>query len=97
MVDRHVVAVEIARLGRPDDPHPAMLHLEDGRRVAAERVISDLRYGVEAYYAIGEGGRTDLRIVGPCPRCGLDYLRADAGGTRRDELMRLPVRGERTG
>jgi hypothetical protein len=84
-----VVRVETASLGRPDDPHPVLLHLEDGRRVAIDRAIGNIRYGIETYHVQADGRRIALRIVGPCPRCGFDFVRADAEGTTRDELTRL--------
>jgi len=91
MPELRVVAIEIATPGRRDDPHPAALQLADGRQVSAARVITNLRYGVEAYYvAEGDGTRIGVRAVGPCPRCGLTYLRADEGATTSDRLMHLP-------
>lgn len=86
-----VVAIEIAVPGRRDDPHPAALQLADGRQISAERAITNLRYGVEAYFVEdADGQRIGVRAVGPCPRCGLTYLRADEGATTADRLLRLP-------
>jgi hypothetical protein len=85
-----VVAIEIASPGRRDDPHPAAVQLDDGRQVSSERVITDLRYGVDSYVVENDGQAIPLRIVAPCPRCGRAYLRADAGPTGVDRLMRLP-------
>jgi hypothetical protein len=90
MDPRRVVAIEIGAPGRRDDPHPAALQLADGRQVSADRVITDLRYGLSAYYVADGDRRVALRIVGPCPRCGRDYLRADGEATGSDRLMRLP-------
>jgi hypothetical protein len=89
VADHRVVRVETASLGRPDDPHPVLLVLEDGRRVAIDRAIGNIRYGIEAYHVEADGRRVALRVVGPCPRCGFDYVRADAEGTTRDQLTRL--------
>ena len=91
MADVRVVAIEVTAPGRRDDPHPAALQLADGRQISAARVITNLRYGVEAYHVEEpDGTRIAVRAVGPCPRCGLTYLRADGGGTGADRLMRLP-------
>ena len=91
MPEVRVVAIEVATPGRRDDPHPAALQLADGRQVSAARVLTNLRYGVEAYYVEEAGGRRiSVRAVGPCPRCGLTYLRADEGATTGDRLMHLP-------
>jgi hypothetical protein len=90
MPEVRVVAIELATPGRRDDPHPAALQLVDGRQVAAARVITNLRYGVEGYYVEEAGRRIGVRAVGPCPRCGLTYLRADEDATTSDRLMRLP-------
>jgi hypothetical protein len=87
---RRVVAIEISAPGRRDDPHPAALQLADGRQVSATRVITDLRHGLSSYYVADGDVRVAVRIVGPCPRCGLDYLRADGAATGNDRLMRLP-------
>lgn len=57
--------------------------------MAIDRAIGNIRYGIEAYHVQADGRRVALRIVGPCPRCGFDYVRADAQGTTRDELLRL--------
>jgi hypothetical protein len=92
MAEYRVIGVEIE--GGSDlggDPHVAFLCLEDDRRVPAARVISNLRYGVERYYAEIAGTRAHLRIVGPCSRCGEAYLRADEGATLPDMLLSLPA------
>ena len=88
---RRVVAIEVATPGRPDDPHPAALQLDNGRQVSAARAISNIRYGIEAYVVDRDGHPSPVRIVGPCPRCGSEYLRADADATLPDQLMRLPA------
>jgi len=85
-----VVAIEIGSPGRRDDPHPAAVQLDDGRQVSSDRVISDLRYGTSRYVVDEDGQDVPLRVVTPCPRCGLAYLRADAGPSGADRLMRLP-------
>lgn len=85
-----VVAIEIGSPGRRDDPHPATVQLDDGRQVSSDRVISDLRYGTESYFVDEDGQAIPVRIVDPCPRCGLAYLRADAAASGVDRLMRLP-------
>lgn len=91
MAEHRVVAIELWTPGRTDDPHPAALQLADGRQVSAPRAITNLRYGVEGYYVEdADGKRVVVRTVGPCPRCGLSYLRADDGATTSDRLMRLP-------
>ena len=91
MRDVRVIAIEVATPGRRDDPHPFALQLADGRQISAARVITNLRYGIEAYHVEeADGDRIGVRSVGPCPRCGLAYLRADRGGTTHDRLMRLP-------
>ncbi|HET9680568.1 MAG TPA: hypothetical protein VFP19_00915 [Candidatus Limnocylindrales bacterium] len=91
MPEVRVVAIEVATPGRRDDPHPAALQLADGRQVSAARVITNLRYGVETYVVQDrDGARIQVRAVGPCPRCGLTYLRADEAATTSDRLMRLP-------
>jgi hypothetical protein len=90
MREARVLAIEIGAPGRPDDPHPAALQLADGRQLSAERAITNLRYGIEAYAVEVAGGHHAVRIVHACPRCGLDYLRADDGATGPDQLMRLP-------
>lgn len=91
MEPRRVVAIEVGTPGRRDDPHPAALQLSDGRQVSAPRAMMDIRYGVAAYVVV-EGARTfSVRVVGACPRCGLDYLRADDDATTSDRLMRLPT------
>jgi hypothetical protein len=91
MLESRVVAIEVATPGRRDDPHPAALQLADGRQVSAARVITNLRYGVEAYYVEAvDGPRVAVRAVGPCPRCGLTYLRADDDAKTSDRLMGLP-------
>jgi hypothetical protein len=77
-------------LGDPRDPHVAVLCLEDGRRIPGFRAISNIKYGVEAYYTEVDGRSARVRVVGPCSRCGLDYLRAEAETTLKDTLMRLP-------
>lgn len=91
MPEARVVAVEVAAPGRRDDPHPAALQLSDGRQVSAARAITNLRYGVESYVVEdGNGRNIPVRVVGPCPRCGLTFLRADDAATTSDRLMRLP-------
>ncbi len=65
--------------------------------MAIDRAIGNIRYGIEAYHVQADGRRVALRIVGPCPRCGFDYVRADAEGTTRDELTRLVEPDRRTG
>jgi hypothetical protein len=90
MREVRVVAIEIGSPGRGDDPHPAALQLADGRQLSSQRVINNLRHGIEAYVVEEGGRRSPVRIVRACPRCGLDYLRADDDATGPDRLMRLP-------
>jgi hypothetical protein len=85
-----VVAIEIGSPGRRDDPHPAAMQLDDGRQVSSDRVISDLRYGTDSYVVVEDDQAVPLRVVTPCPRCGRAYLRADAGASGADRLMKLP-------
>ncbi|HEY2916989.1 MAG TPA: hypothetical protein VGI98_07235 [Candidatus Limnocylindrales bacterium] len=85
-----IVAIEIGSPGRRDDPHPAAVQLDDGRQVSSDRVISDLRYGTDSYVVDDGGAAIPVRVVRPCPRCGRAYLRADAGASGADRLMRLP-------
>jgi hypothetical protein len=89
MTEYRVIGVEVQD-SRPKDPHPAVLCLEDGRRVPKVRAMSNIRYGVEAYFAEDAGARVHLRVVDPCSRCGEPYLRADRDATIRDRLMNLP-------
>ena len=91
MREVRVVAIEIGAPGRPDDPHPAALQLEDGRQLSSPRVITNLRYGIEAYVVEAGGRRSPVRVVRACPRCGLDFLRADDDATGPDLLRRLPT------
>jgi hypothetical protein len=92
MAEYRVVGVEIeGGSERGGDPHVAVLCLEDGRRVPKLRAISNLRYGVETYYAESAGVRAHLRLVGSCSRCGEAYLRADEGATLADSLLSLPA------
>jgi len=91
MGDHRVVAVEIEPgTSRPPDPHVSVICLEDGRRIPKARAMSNLRYGVEAYYTEVEGVRAHLRVVDPCSRCGEPFLRADENATLPDGLMSLP-------
>ncbi|MBI3750306.1 MAG: hypothetical protein HY263_01455 [Chloroflexi bacterium] len=91
MEPHRVVAIEVSAPGRRNDPHPAALQLGDGRQVSAMRAIMDIRYGVASYVVV-DGDRTiSVRVVGPCPHCGLEYLRADDDATTSDRLMRLPA------
>ena len=91
MAEHRVVGVEIERAAGPlADPHPDLLCLEDGRRIPLPRAISNIRYGVEAYYTEVAGVQARLRVVDPCSRCGEAYLRADADATLPDHLMTLP-------
>jgi hypothetical protein len=95
MTAYRVLAIEIETSGGPNHPHVSALHLADGRRVPALRAMTNVKYGVEGYYA----GQDDdegvpLRTVGPCSACGQHYLRADDPTTGRDRLLRLPVRAE---
>lgn len=76
--------------GDPRDPHVVVLCLEDGRRVPNLRAISNIKYGVEAYHTTVDGRVARVRVVGPCSRCGLDYLRAEDEITLRDTLLGLP-------
>src|SRR5206468_2959750 len=74
MTEYRVVGVSIDP--GPDvagDPHVVTLCLDDGRRVTRARAISNLRYGVEAYYAETGGTPARLRVVDPCSRCGRAY------------------------
>lgn len=97
MADHRVVAIEVATPGPRDDPHPASLQLADGRQVSAPRAITNLRNGVEAYYVEDPAGRQiAVRMAGPCPRCGLSYLRADDPASPQDQLLRLPASPFRT-
>lgn len=89
MAEYRVIGVEIED-GRSNDPHVAVLCLEDGRRVPKLRAMSNIRYGVEAYFAEDVGARVRLRVVDPCSRCGEPYLRADGDATMRDRLMNVP-------
>jgi hypothetical protein len=89
--DLRVVAIEVAAPGRPDDPHPAALQLANGRQIASTRAIINLRYGIETYHVAVEGRAYRVRTVGPCPRCGLENLRADDEARAADQLMRLPA------
>jgi hypothetical protein len=89
MAEYRVIGVEV-RDSRRSDPHVAVLCLEDGRRVPKLRAMSNIRYGVEAYFAEDAGARLRLRVVDPCSRCGEAYLRADGDATMRDRLMNLP-------
>jgi hypothetical protein len=77
VVESRVVRIETASLGRPDDPHPVLLVLEDGRGVAIDRAIGNIRYDIEAYYLLEDDRHVQLRVVGPCPRCGFDYIEAE--------------------
>jgi hypothetical protein len=90
MAEYRVTAVEVEH-GRPNDPHVAVLCLEDGRRIPKLRAMSNIRYGVEAYFAGEAEARARLRVVEPCSRCGEAYLRADGDATTRDRLMNLPA------
>ena len=91
MAEYRVIGVEIDEGSqRPADPHVVTLCLEDGRRVPKLRAISNIRYGVEAYFTERAGVRARLRVVEPCSRCGEAYLRADEAPTQRDSLMTLP-------
>jgi hypothetical protein len=91
MAEYRVIAVEVEEgSSRPADPHVVTLCLEDGRRIPRLRAISNLRYGVEAYFTERVGQRARLRVVEPCSRCGEAYLRADEGATLPDSLMSLP-------
>ena len=89
MAEHRVIGVEVAG-GQAADPHPYLLCLEDGRRVPRLRAISNIRYGIEAYYTELDGRRARLRVVDPCSRCGEAYLRADEGATQPDDLRSLP-------
>jgi len=92
MAEYRVIGVEIEGASDPGgDPHVTVLCLADGRRVPKLRAISNLRYGVETYYAESAGVRARLRVVGPCSRCGEAYLRADEGATLPDSLLSLPA------
>jgi hypothetical protein len=89
--DHRVVAVEIETgTARPPDPHVAAICLEDGRRIPKARAMTNLRYGVEAYYTEVGGVRAHVRVVDPCSRCGEPFLRADERATLPDALMSLP-------
>lgn len=91
MGDHRVVAVEIETdTARPPDPHVAAICLEDGRRIPKARAMTNLRYGVEAYYTEVGGVRAHVRVVDPCSRCGEPFLRADENATLPDSLMSLP-------
>jgi hypothetical protein len=76
--------------GSHRDPHVVTLCLEDGRRIPNLRAISNLKYGVEGYYTEAADRRARLRVVGPCSRCGLDYLRAEDEVSLKDTLLGLP-------
>ncbi len=91
MLEHRVIGVE-PELGSGDarDPHVAVLCLDDGRRMPNLRAISNIKYGIEAYYTEAVGRRARVRVVGPCDRCGLDYLRADDVQAHRDTLLTLP-------
>jgi hypothetical protein len=91
MGDYRVVAVKIEPgTSHPPDPHVAVICLEDGRRIPKARAMTNLRYGVEAYYTEIDGIRAHLRVVDPCSRCGEPFLRADENATLPDGLMSLP-------
>jgi hypothetical protein len=91
MAERRVIGVEIDDSSRrPADPHVVTICLEDGRRIPRLRAISNIRYGVEAYFTDRAGFRVPVRVVDPCSRCGEAYLRADAGATQSDSLISLP-------
>ena len=91
MATYQVVGVEIESGQSPrSDPHVVVLCLADGRRVPRLRAISNIHYGVEAYYTEADGMRARIRVVDPCSRCGEAYLRADEDATQPDVLMSLP-------
>ena len=90
-IEHRVVGIEVDEgTGSVPDPHAALLCLEDGRRIPKIRAITNLRYGVEAYFTERDGVRSRLRVVDPCSRCGEAYLRADEGATQADTLLSLP-------
>ena len=91
MLQTRVIGVELeGGSGDPRDSHAAVLCLEDGRRIPGLRAISNIKYGVEAYFTEIEGRIAKVRAVGPCSQCGLDYLRAEDEVTLKDTLMGLP-------
>ena len=91
MIEHRVVSVVIEQgTAYPPDPHVSVICLEDGRRIPKARAMTNLRYGVEAYFAEVDGIRARLRVVDPCSRCGEPYLRADEGATQPDRLKSLP-------
>lgn len=89
-IEHRVIGIELDAGTGPADPHAAVLCLEDGRRIPKVRAITNLRYGVEAYFTERGGVRSRLRVVDPCSRCGEAYLRADEGATQADTLLSLP-------
>jgi hypothetical protein len=91
MAEHRVIGVEIDESSqRPPDPHVTTICLQDGRRIPRLRAISNIRYGVEAYFTERAGIRARVRVVEPCSRCGEAYLRADEGATQPDSLVSLP-------
>jgi hypothetical protein len=91
MLHHRVIGVEQGPgSGNPRDPHVVALCLEDGRRIPSLRAISNIKYGVEGYHTEVAGRVARVRVVSPCSRCGLDYLRAEDEVTLRDTLLSLP-------
>ena len=91
MAEFRVVAIEVGDgSASVPDPHVTAICLEDGRRIPRRRAVTNLQYGVEAYYTEIDGARARLRVVDPCSRCGEAYLRADEGATLPDKLLSLP-------
>jgi hypothetical protein len=97
MADHRVIGVERdPGSGYPRDPHVRLLCLEDGQRIPRLRAITNIKYGVASYHTDMAGVRARVRVVGPCSRCGEDYLRADDEATLRDTLLTLPECGPET-
>jgi hypothetical protein len=70
--------------------HITALCLEDRRRVAKATAISNIEFGFDSYYTIGDGQRASVEVVQRCGRCYAKYLRTDRDTTIKDNLLALP-------